>query len=372
MSLNTVLSTIFCFIHLTLVEAQGFTQPAVKPNVLVILTDDQGYGDLGIHGNVDISTPVLDGLARESVQFERFYVSPLCAPTRASLLTGRYHLRTGTISVSKRMEVMQTSEVTLGEIFKENGYKTGLFGKWHNGQHMPNHPMSQGFDEFFGFCGGHLSNYFDTELEHNGKKVQTNGFITDILTDKAIEFIDSNKEKPFFCFVPYNAPHSPHQVPDFYFDKYKEKGLDDELASIYGMMENIDVNVGRILKKLDDTGLAENTIVIFLSDNGPNGIRFNGEMKGIKGSVDDGGVRVPCFWRWKGTIKPSIVPVNAAHIDILPTLVELCGFKKPKTKPLDGVSLAKALMNGTQLQERELFFHVAQPQLPVLALSRVR
>ncbi len=145
-------------------------QRNAKPNVFIILTDDQGYGDLSLHGNPDLNTPVLDAFARESAQFDRFYVSPLCAPTRASLLTGRYHLRTGTISVSKGMEIMQSSEVTLAEIFKANGYHTGIFGKWHNGQHMPNHPNGQGFDEFFGFCGGHWSNYFDTELEHNGEK----------------------------------------------------------------------------------------------------------------------------------------------------------------------------------------------------------
>ena len=342
-------------------------QRNAKPNVLIILTDDQGYGDLSIHGNLDINTPTLDSLAHESAQFDRFYVSPLCAPTRASLLTGRYHLRTGTISVSKGMEIMQSSEVTLAEIFKANGYKTGIFGKWHNGQHMPNHPLGQGFDEFFGFCGGHWSNYFDTELEHNGEKVQTKGYITDILTDKALAFMENNKDSSFFCYVPYNAPHSPHQVPDEYFDKYKAKGLDDELASIYGMVDNIDVNVGRLLKKLDASGLAKETIVIFLTDNGPNGVRYNGGMKGIKGSVDEGGVRVPCFWRWPGKIRPGTITLPGAHVDILPTLVDLCGLKMIETKPLDGVSLAQALKGEKQVLERELFSHVAQPQLPIKA-----
>ena len=174
---------------------------------MVILSDDQGYGDLSLHGNKNISTPVLDQFAKESARFDRFYVSPLCAPTRASLLTGRYHLRTGTVSVSQGLEIMQSNEVTLAEVLHDNGYRTGIFGKWHNGEHMPNHPMGQGFDEFFGFCGGHWSNYFDTELEHNGKKMQTKGYITDILTDKAIEFIDVNKDKPFLLLC--SVQHSP-------------------------------------------------------------------------------------------------------------------------------------------------------------------
>ncbi len=341
-----------------------FPDPLLKPNVLLILTDDQGYGDLSLHGNKEISTPVLDKLARESVQFSRFYVSPLCAPTRASILTGRYHLRTGTVSVSKGMEIMKSSEKTMAEVFKENGYRTGIFGKWHNGQHMPNHPNGQGFDDFVGFCGGHLSNYFDTELERNGRKIKTNGYVSDVLTDNALTFIEKNRDNSFFCFVSYNTPHSPHQVADFYFDKYKAKGLNHELASVYGMVENIDDNIGRLLTKLKDSGLAERTIVIFLSDNGPNGVRFNGAMKGIKGSVDEGGVRVPSFWRWTGKIKPTVVVEPAAHIDILPTLIELCGLQTDANS-FDGVSLSSRLQGDASNINRILFTHVAQPQLPI-------
>lgn len=355
------------FILTAPLHSPGQQKRTNQPNVLIILSDDQGYGDLSLHGNPDIHTPVLDKFARESARFDRFYVSPLCAPTRASLLTGRYHLRTGTVSVSQGLEIMQSSEVTMGEVFKANGYKTGLFGKWHNGQHMPNHPMGQGFEEFFGFCGGHWSNYFDTELEHNGKKVQTTGYITDVLTDKAIAFIETNKDKPFLCYVPYNTPHSPHQVPDAYFDKYKVKGISDELASIYGMVDNMDSNIGRLLKKLDDTGLSEETIVIFLTDNGPNGVRFNGGMKGIKGSVDEGGVRVPCFWRWMGAITPVDISTPGAHIDILPTLLELCGLTNVKTKPMDGMSFAPALFGKSVQTNRKLYTHVAFPQLPIKA-----
>jgi arylsulfatase A-like enzyme len=333
-----------------------------KPNVLIILSDDQGWGDLGIHGNPSVETPTLDKLARESAQFDRFYVSPLCAPTRASLLTGRYHLRTGTVSVSKGMEVMNDNETTLAEMFKANGYQTGAFGKWHNGQHFPNHPNGQGFDTFFGFCGGHWSNFFDTDLELNGEKAATNGYISDVLTDKALDFLNKNSQKPFFCYVPYNAPHSPHQVPDNYFNKYKSKGLDDELASIYGMCENMDANIGRLLKRLDELKIADNTIVIFMTDNGPNGNRFNGNMKGIKGQVDEGGIRVPCFIRWRNKVTPSVTKALGAHIDIFPTLRDLCGLKSVPTLPLDGISLAKHIMGDTQRIERTIFTHTAQPE----------
>ena len=344
----------------------SFQAPASRPNVLLIMTDDQGWGDLSLHADGSgeprsLKTPVLDSLARLSAQFERFYVSPLCAPTRASLLTGRYHLRTGTVSVTKGLETMRADEVTLAEVFRANGYRTGIFGKWHNGEHYPNNPAGQGFDEFLGFCAGHWSNYFNTDLQSNGKSVKTSGYITDVLTDAALSFIGKNQKRPFFCYVPYNAPHSPHQVPDRYFDPKKTAGLDNELASIYGMVENIDHNVGRLLRRLQELKLTDNTIVIFLTDNGPNGHRYNGGMKGIKGSVDEGGMRVPCFVRWPGHIPPGEkIGSLAAHIDMLPTLVDLCGLPKPKTLPLDGISLANALRGkSASLPARTLFNHVA-------------
>ncbi len=332
-----------------------------RPNVLLIMTDDQGWGDLGSSGNPMLQTPVLDSLARQSATFNRFYVSPLCAPTRASLLTGRYHLRTGTVSVTKGLETMHADETTLAELFQTNGYRTGIFGKWHNGEHFPNNPAGQGFDEFLGFCAGHWSNYFGTELQTNGQPQKTTGYITDALTDAALSFIDHTRKKPFFCYVPYNAPHSPHQVPDAYFDPHKAAGHDNELASIYGMVANIDHNVGRLLRRLDELELTDNTIVIFLTDNGPNGHRYNGGMKGIKGSVDEGGMRVPCFVRWPGTIRPGLaIKSIAAHIDILPTLVDLCALRKPETLPIDGVSMARALREQSAAPAgRTLFNHVA-------------
>ncbi len=322
----------------------GFAQKNTKPNILLIMTDDQGWGDITSHSNPWLDTPVLDRLAEEGARFDRFYVSPVCAPTRASLLTGRYHLRTGVHGVTRGWETMRSEEVTLAEILKKAGYATGCFGKWHNGAHYPNHPNGQGFDEFYGFCAGHWNNYFNTTLDHNGTLVETDGYITDVLTDAALHFIEKNKNQPFFCYVPYNAPHSPWQVPDFYFNKYKAKGLDDTTACAYAMCENLDDNIGRLLKKLDQLKLSDDTIVLFLTDNGPNTDRYNGGMKGRKGSTHEGGIRVPFFVRWPGKIDTNLhIEPIAAHIDLLPTLVDLCGIPMPDTLPLDGVSLAPLL-----------------------------
>jgi len=207
-------------------------KPTEKPNIIIILTDDQGFGDISSHGNSLIETPQIDRIAREGTRLSQFYVSPVCAPTRASLLTGRYSLRTGTQWVTFGLENMNSEEITFAEVFKEQGYETGLFGKWHNGTHYPMDPKGQGFDTFFGFKQGHYNNYFDTQLEYNGVSIQTSGFITDVLTDSAIAFIKKNADKPFLAFIPYNAPHSPFQVPDKYFNHFKNKGLSDKNAAV--------------------------------------------------------------------------------------------------------------------------------------------
>jgi len=332
-----------------------------KPNVIFILSDDQGWGDMAAHGNPYIRTPNLDRIIAGGLEFDRFFVSPLCAPTRASLLTGRYHLRTGVTSVSNGLEWMDTEETTLAELFKANRYRTACFGKWHNGSHFPNRPTDQGFDEFVGFCGGHLTNYFDTGLDSNTTPIKSKGYITDVLTDRALEFIGRNKNQPFFCYLPYNAPHSPFQVPDQYFDKYKKIGLDDELSAVYGMVENMDENIGRLLKKLEDEKLDKNTMVIFMSDNGPNGKRYNGQMKGIKGQVDEGGVRVPAVILWPGKIQPGKkITSPAAHIDWYPTLASLCKLQTIPHKPLDGIDLSdRILKDKSEIPDRPIFTHVA-------------
>ena len=327
------------------------------PNVVLILADDQGWGDLSSHGNQWVNTPNIDNMAEEGASFDHFYVSPLCAPTRASLLTGRYYLRTGTSWVSKGLENMDPDELTLGEVFKLNGYVTGCFGKWHNGAHYPQHPNQQGFEEFIGFCAGHWNNYFNTSLQHNGDSIKATGYITDFLTNQALRFIKTNKGHNFFCYIPYNVPHSPFQVPDQYFDKYKAMGLDDKNACVYGMCEDMDWNVGRIISTLDSLGISDNTIVIFLSDNGPNGERYNGGMLGIKGSIHEGGVRVPCFIQWKGKITPNNeISQLAAHIDILPTLVSLCQLTPPETQLLDGRDLSDILLGKKDKMEERLIF----------------
>lgn len=337
------------------------TQAATaRPNILLILTDDQGFGDLGVTGNPDVSTPNLDRFARGAVQFDRFFVSPVCAPTRASLLTGRWWLRTGVSGVTLGQEVMRVSEITLAETLRSAGYRTGIFGKWHNGEQFPLTPIGQGFEEFLGFTAGHWNNYFDPELIRGAQLAPTSGYITDILTDAAISFIERNRTHPFFCYVPYNAPHSPFQVPDRFFDKYRARNLSPELASIYGMVECIDDNVGRLLAELDRLGLRENTIVIFLSDNGPIGAvpRYNAGMRGTKASVHEGGTRVPFFLRFPARIKQArLVREIAAHVDVYPTLLELCGIALPANQPkLDGVSLVPLLEGrADRWPERMLF-----------------
>jgi len=335
---------VFCFCLYVSVNAED--RP---PNIVLVLTDDQGFGDVHSHGNKLIDTPVHDRLAREGARFDRFYVSPVCAPTRASLLTGRYHVRTGVHGVTRGHEIMRTDEVTIAELLKANGYATGAFGKWHNGSQFPHHPNGQGFDEFLGFCAGHWNNYFDTTLDHNGKMVPSKGFMIDTLTDAAIKFIEQNKSKPFFCYLPYNTPHTPWQVPDKYFQKYMSKGIKDpKIACAYAMVENIDFNMGRVLAKLEQLKIADDTIFIFLTDNGPNGVRYNANMKGRKGSPHEGGVRVPLFVHYPARIKPNtIVNPITAHIDLLPTLMEYCGVEEFKTKPLDGRSLVP-LIDGNQ------------------------
>jgi arylsulfatase A len=327
-----------------LVLASAAPALAQRPNVLFVITDDQGWGDIGVHGNPVLETPVLDKLAAECARFDRFFVSPLCAPTRASLMTGRYHLRTGVHGVTRGHETMRADEYTLAEMFREGGYATGCFGKWHNGENFPHDPNGQGFDEFLGFCGGHLNNYFDATLQHNQGSVETSGYITDVLTDAAIAYMRAQvaAKKLFFCYVSINTPHSPFQVPDGYFDRFKDKELDDATACAYAMCANTDANIGRMLAALEEMGATQDTLVVFTCDNGPNTERFNAGMRGRKGSVHEGGVKVPLFMRWPRWIRPNttVIP-QVAHIDLLPTLSVMCTIDIGKTAgPLDGKSVA--------------------------------
>ncbi len=329
---------------------------AERPNVVVILTDDQGWGDLSLSGNKNLSTPNIDSLAADGASFDRFYVCAVCSPTRAEFLTGRFHQRSGVYSTSAGGERMDLDEMTVGDCFKAAGYKTAAFGKWHNGMQFPYHPNGRGFDEFYGFCSGHWGNYFSPMLEHNGQIVDGEGFVVDDFTNRAMTFIEENRDEPFFVYLPYNTPHSPMQVPDEFWDRFKDKELlmhnrepekedDLHLRCALAMCENIDWNVGRLLGKLDDLELSENTIVIYFSDNGPNGVRWNGGMKGKKGSTDEGGVRSPMLIRWPAGIEAGTkLEVLGSALDLLPTLIEMAGIDRIGEMQLDGVSLAPVLM----------------------------
>jgi arylsulfatase A-like enzyme len=325
------------------------------PNVLVILADDQGWGDLSIHGNPDLSTPRIDGIARGGAILDRFFVCPVCSPTRAELFTGRYYTRTGVHGVSTGQERLNLDETTIAEVFRRAGYATGAFGKWHNGTQHPYHPNARGFDEFYGFCSGHWGHYFDAEMDHNGLIVQGKGFIVDDLAEHAMEFMEEHRERPFFCYFPANTPHSPMQVPDKFYAKFKDAEIRQRSTNPAGedlqhtraalaMCENLDWNVGRLLDKLEALQLANDTIVVYFSDNGPNGWRWNGGMKGKKGTLDEGGVRVPCFVRWPGKIPAGrCVSQISSSIDLLPTLSDLAGVPLQAGKPLDGRSLQPLL-----------------------------
>jgi arylsulfatase A-like enzyme len=350
------------------VESTLFAQSMTsKPNVIIFLTDDQGWGDLSVHGNSNLSTPNIDLLAKEGARFTHFYVSPVCSPTRAEILTGRYHARGGVYSTSAGGERLDADEKTIAQVFETAGYATAAYGKWHNGMQYPYHPNARGFDDFYGFCSGHWGDYFDPLLEHNGELVKGNGFMSDDLTDKALAFIEAHAAKPFFLYVPYNTPHSPMQVPDRWWNKFKNYNptmLHSESEDIQftraalAMTENIDWNVGRVMQKLKDLRLDGNTIVIYLSDNGPNSWRWNGGMKGRKGSTDEGGIRSPLFIRWPGHIPQKEVPHIAAAIDLYPTLADLAGINLYIEKPLDGVSLKSLLVEEhANWKERFIFSH---------------
>lgn len=345
---------------------------ATKPNIIVILTDDQGWGDLSLHGNKNLNTPNIDSLARDGAQMERFFVCPVCSPTRAEFLTGRYHVRGGVYSTSAGGERLDLDEQTIADTFRAAGYSTGAFGKWHNGMQYPYHPNGRGFDEFYGFCSGHWGDYFSPLLEHNGRLVRGKGFCIDDFTNKAMAFMEKSKKsgKPFFAYLPYNTPHSPMQVPDRWWDKFKDKKITmrhrdpkrenlPHLRCALAMCENIDWNVGRLLKKLDEMKIADNTIVVFFHDNGPNGVRWNGGMKGRKGSTDEGGVRSPLLVRWPAKIpKRTVVKPIGAAIDLLPTLADCAGIPVISKKKLDGHSL-KPLLLGQEgrWKERIIFSH---------------
>jgi len=330
-----------------------------RPNIIVVLTDDQGYGDVGFHGNKTVMTPNLDRFAAEGVDLTRFYVAPVCSPTRAGIMTGRYHYRTGVTNVGSCGDRIKAREVTIAEVLRGAGYATAIYGKWHMGDNFPMRPQDNGFEEAVVHKGACLTpwfrneppgeNYFDPYLFHNGKKKQYKGYCMDVYTDLAIEFAENNakRDKPFFVYLSSNTPHSPLNVSETYSGPYKKMGLSAKEAEYYGTITNIDYNIGRLISRLKELDLDEKTIVVFLTDNGAGGGSSQHstlKLRGRKATVYEGGIRVPCVFRWPGVFKSSTkVDRIAAYIDLMPTVLDAAGVAPPNGVKLDGVSLMPLL-----------------------------
>lgn len=355
------------------------SEPTAKPNVIIVMTDDQGYGDLGCHGNPILKTPNLDALYRESIRFTDFHVSPFCTPTRAALMTGNNPGFTGAYRTSSGRTMMHRDEKTIANLFSDNGYATGMVGKWHLGDNAPHRPQDRGFqDVIWHRCGGvgqasdyWGNDYFDDTYERNGKFEKFEGYCTDVWFREGIRFIEENKSEPFFLYLPTNAPHGPYLVPDKWAKPYVgNKHVAN--ANFYGMIANIDHNMGLLREHLTKLGLAENTILIFMTDNGTAGggrfkgldseplLGYNAGMRGKKSSVYDGGHRVPFFIHWpKGGLNGgSDIETLAAHIDVLPTLADLCDIPVPDDYKPDGVSLKPLLFESKPSWGRD--HHVIQ------------
>ncbi len=350
---------------LTGCATRAFGEATPRPNVVLIITDDQGYGDLACHGNPHLKTPNLDRLYAESTRLTRFHVCPVCSPTRACLMTGRYNYRTGVVDTYQGRSMMHADEFTLAESLAGAGYRTGLFGKWHLGDNYPMRAVDQGFQESLVHKGGGIcqpseprnNSYFDPILSHNGQDTPCKGYCTDLFTDAALRFIEENRQSPFFAYVAFNAPHEPLIVDERYSAPYLAMGLPEKTAKVYGMIANIDENVGRIMGALDKLDLSRNTILIFMTDNGAqHKDRFNAGLRGTKGTAYEGGIRVPFFIRWPDHFRPGLdIDRIAAHIDVFPTLTEICGGES--RNKLDGASLLPLLKDPkTPWPDRTLFF----------------
>lgn len=340
----------------------------MPPNVVLVITDDQGYGDLGCHGNEVVRTPNLDKFHGESVRFTDFHVDPLCAPTRAALLTGRYAYRTGVTAAYAGRSILRRDETTLADILSTGGYRTGLFGKWHLGDNWPYRPNERGFDETVACWSGGVTqaadwwgnDYFDDTYYRDNVPEQFEGYCTDVFFDEGLRFIEENADQPFFLFIPTNAPHAPYWVAEKYSQPYAEMGIPEPRASFYGMIENIDDNFARLRAKLAELGIEDNTILVFMTDNGSAaGWRdgFNAGMRDGKGSNYDGGHRVPFFLRWPdgGIEGGRDIGRLTAHIDVVPTLVELTGVAKPPIE-FDGTSLVPLLSGDGPFPEDRVHF----------------
>jgi arylsulfatase A len=334
-------------------RSSGAPAALQRPNVVLFLSDDLGYGDLACHGNPHVKTPQLDQFASQAVEFSRFYVNPVCAPTRAALMTGRYNFRTGVADVFGKGCELAPAEVTVATILRKAGYATGLFGKWHLGNTPATAPEAHGFDEVLTFHGHELpaGEYFNPTLLHNGKPEKQVGYCEDIFTDAAIAFVRQHRGKPFFVYLPTNLIHVPLVVDAKRTAQYEGLGLHENTRKLYGMVSSTDYNFGRLRAAVKEQGLEENTLFIYLSDNGPSltldpATRYVAGLNGLKGTVYDGGIRVPCFVRWPAGFKsPATVKRMATLMDLLPTILDVTAAPLPADVKLDGRSLLPLLRN---------------------------
>ncbi len=356
------------------VVAQTGQLAGSRPNIVLVMTDDQGYGDLSCHGHPFLKTPNLDRLHSQSTRFVDSHVSPTCAPTRSALMSGRAPFKNGVTHTILERERMTLKATTIAQVLRKAGYTTGIFGKWHLGDADPYQPENRGFDEVFIHGAGGIgqnypgtqgavpgTGYFDPIIKHNGTFEQTKGYCTDVFFRQALGWIRSRKGKPFFAYVPTNAPHGPFIVADKYKAPFKGKTKDANTAAFFGMIVNIDENMGLLMEKLDEWGLADNTLLIFMTDNGSarGGRIYNAGMKGAKGSVNQGGSRVPLFMRWPGRIKPEVdVDRMTRHYDLFPTLAAFAGVDVPAELKLDGRDLIPLIENPkAKWDDRFTFFH---------------
>lgn len=342
-----------------------------RPNILLILTDDQGYGDLACNGNTIVDTPRIDALAKESVRFNQFYAQPVCSPTRATLMTGRHFLRTGVWGVHGGRDYLHPDEVTIAQRLTDAGYRTAMFGKWHLGKTASYLPYNRGFERSWSITD-RLYEHTDPVIDHNGQTVTPKGWTVDYLSDRAIEFMCEDDDRPFFTYLAYPQIHEPWYAPQSLVDKYQSKGLSQSLATLYAMSEHLDSSFGSVLDALDEAELTDNTIVIFLGDNGPIGNAGNlphltdEEMatrnplglRASKGQVYENGIRVPGFFRWPGKFKPRSLNIPADVVDVYPTLLDILGIESGlKDSGLDGVSLRPVLVaDKDSLPDRDLFY----------------
>jgi len=359
--------SIFCLLCVTNQRLQA-KEDSRQPNIILIMADDQGYWDTELAGNPKIETPTLKQMAAEGVTFTHFHANMVCAPTRAGLMTGRHYLRTGLYNTRFGGDTLGSDETTIAQVLKSAGYRTALFGKWHLGRYSQYQPHRRGFDHFFGHYHGHIERYSNPDqVVVNGQPVETRGYVTDLFTDAAIDFIKRNQQQPFFCYLAYNAPHSPFLLDTTHYgqpegdkliEKYLGKGLPLREARIYAMVERIDQNLDRLFKSLKELGLDEETLVIYTSDNGGVSRAYKAGLKGGKASAYEGGTRVPFVVRWPGQI-PAGKQADAmvAQIDLFPTFCELAGVEIPEQLKLDGKSILPLMKAGGGESPHEYLYH---------------